>query len=85
MEPVRKETSVLALGREGLPRGNHRGEDLVEEDLMGGEGGVVGSPREMGVDSMDRLEREQMQALVEGLAAMDGERSRRDGGVGELF
>ena len=78
MEPVRMDV----MGRkEGVRK---RGEEL-EESLEGGQGGLVDTLNGVGVEGTERVEKEQTQALVEGLAALDGERSRRDERVGELF
>lgn len=56
-----------AEGKSGEQMGTLLGEDQL------------GSPKEMGSGTLDRLEQEQMQALVDGLAAMDGERTRKAG------
>jgi hypothetical protein len=62
MEPMRKNTVSPS----------------VQTDLLGQEQEeLVGSPKEMGINSLDQMEKDQMQALVDGLAAMDGERTRQ--------
>lgn len=92
MEPVRRETvligsaapapSVAKAG--GVKLDQNLMED--EDEIEGGIEGMMGeSPKQMGVDTLDRLEREQMQALVDGLAAMDGERTKRGGDFGDLI
>ncbi|KAL8280698.1 hypothetical protein RQP46_007021 [Phenoliferia psychrophenolica] len=90
MEPVRRET--VLIGNSAPPAVAKPGvkvvQDLLEEDESeeNGTGVLMGdSPQEMGAGSLDRLEREQMQALVDGLAAMDGERTKRGGDFGDLI
>lgn len=62
MEPMRKNTVSPS----------------VTTDLLGNDDDeLVGSPKEMGINSLDQMEKDQMQALVDGLAAMDGERTRQ--------
>ena len=85
MEPVRRDTVLIGNAALPVPKTkvvHDLMEDDEDEDSLLGEQPVVGSPKEMGTDSLDRIEREQMQALVEGLAAMD---SKRGGDVGDLF
>jgi hypothetical protein len=65
-------------------------EEEEERDLLAGsEDGhgevLMGSPKEMGQGTIDQYERDQMEALVQGLAAMDGTRGSKEDGIGSLF